>query len=195
MTASKEKDSNSPKIFTTNPKGKRKPNKKTTTFKENLAKRQLFSIEKELGLEGLLEGKTVKTTIRMPEKLNKTFIAECKAHGTSSCKEDQRNRVLWLIKVRSQETALSPTISKIVESQFSINGDINFTQNVQSRLRRSIANNPEANLTIDGSPLCEIGTCGEPAVCSGIYIINSKTYRLCSNHANKLGQTGGWRVL
>ena len=90
MEESKENDSNSPKIskpFTTAPKsGKRRKNKRLRKIEDSIAKRQHFSIEKELGLEGLLEGKMVKQTIRIPLKLREAFKLECKANGVALAK-------------------------------------------------------------------------------------------------------------
>jgi hypothetical protein len=197
---SQENDSISTKIFTTHPKSrKRRINKRLSNFKYSIAKSQLLSIEKELGLEGLLEGKMVKQTIRMPFNLREAFKKENKANGTSTCKTSIELQMAWLLKSRMQKTAFGSTISKIIDANFTIES-MNFTQNVQSRVRRNIRQNSGVDLSVDGLPQCTIGRdCGNAAVDVLIYQPKGKPpkeYPVCLMHETKLLGEGGtvWRL-
>jgi len=179
---SKENAGFSPNIFSTTTKsGKRRKNRRARNIKDSIAKNQLFSIEKELGLEGLLEGNTAKQTVRIPLRFREAFKQECKANGTSTCKVILELQAIWFLRSRIQKTALSSTMSKIVEANFSI-GEVNFTQNVQSRVRRNVGNNEGVELTVDGLSTCEFRGCQKVATDKAVYLKDKKERRVCKFH-------------
>jgi hypothetical protein len=193
-TNSQEKDSFCPKVFTTQPKNHKRRKNKNTIFEDSTVKRQLFSIERELGLEGLLEGKLVKQTVRIPFNLKEAFKRECRANGTSTCKIAIELQTVWLIKERMQKTALGCTMSKMIDANFNI-GEVNFTQSVQSRVRRYNHNVEPTTFTADGLPTCQIGECHNEAVDMGIFLPTGKKYRICKFHSeNCLANPKMWRI-
>jgi hypothetical protein len=173
---SKEKTIRSPKIsiekksnsFTTHPKsGKRRKNKKST-FKDSIGQCYPFSIEQKLGLTKLFEGTWVQENFKLPLNLRTAFNVETKLNGDSSCQEQRRFMFNYVAASRIERLSLGDTLSKIVSPKFSI-GQMNFTQNVQSRPRRYVSNNPDAELTVDGSHQCQFGDCENVAVETWVY--------------------------
>lgn len=171
-----EKDSFSSKIFTTAPKsGRRKPNKRKQIYEDSKAKSYLSSIEQELGIEGLLEGDEVKSCFKTYKKLRDDFKKECKANGTSVCEELNHLEASYIIQSRMKKLSLSNTMSKLVDTRFSV-GSINFTQQIQSRPRRYIQKpeiviEPEPEVsTVSLCGICIGGKpCGKPAIAKGTY--------------------------
>jgi hypothetical protein len=193
MAESKQKACYSPKIFTTHPKhGKRRPNKKPN-IKETLQKSIPFSIEKELGVDGLFDGKMTHLSFDCPEKLRKELVKEVKSNGDSVCKILVRAGAYYLINSRIKKHALGDTLSKVIDNNFI--GEMNFTQNVQERPRRYMRHVVPVSMRGE-QVLCEIGggSCLEVAVGKAEYLPRKKIYNLCKKHFDcYVNNSGDWR--
>jgi hypothetical protein len=152
----------------------------------SIAKSMLFSIEETLGLNSLFEGKMVHYSFDCPLNLREAFNTETKENGTSGCQEARRLMAQYVFSSMVKKHALGNTMSKIAESNFSIES-MNFTQNVQSRPRRYLNNSVGAELTVDGSAECMIGSCGKAAVEVGVY-------QLCAFHTAAYADSSDWRL-
>ncbi len=164
---------------------------------DSIAKSQLLSIQSKLGLNDLFGGKMVKCTFRIPFNFREAVKQECKANGVSTCKIRQELDALWLINSRSKKLALGNTMSKLVDAKVNI-GEMNFTQNVQSRPRRLMRNVEPTTMTVDGLPTCQVGVggCKNEAVGKGVYLANGKEYLLCMMHFIEYAKCPkGWRLL
>jgi len=113
MAQSKEKACFSPKIFTTNPKsGKRRPNKKTQTFKDSIANSILFPKEVQDEIKRLFQGEIKHTSFDCPLNLREAFKRATKANGTSECKILREMMYSYIVAFHTQKHALGNTISK-----------------------------------------------------------------------------------
>jgi hypothetical protein len=192
-TNSKEKDGFSPIIFTTHPKNGHRHKKKTNSiYEDSIAKRRFFSIDEELKLKGLFEGKLYHLSFDCPKPLGLTFKQATHDNGTSICKELQKFMYIYLVAVQTQKTALGNTISKVPKSNLNIN--LTSNQYVQSRPRRLVRNVEPQKLTLDGKLTCQIGNCNNLSDGKGVYLETGKEFLLCKLHLNEYSKSSLWSL-
>jgi hypothetical protein len=152
-----------------------------------------FDVERMLGLEGLFDGEIKHATFDCPINLREVFKKECKANGTSVCKELQKFRLSYIVASRIRKNALGNTLAKLVDVPFTIE-NLNFEQYVQSRPRRLLRKNDESDPA--KLNLCTIANCKKTAVGKGMYLRRNETYQLCENHLCKFGSMPSeWKVV
>lgn len=186
-----------PKAFTTHSKHKKKVK---ANYDYSIAKSMLFPIEQMLGLTDLFGGKMVHLSFDCPTNLRTAFNHETKQNGSSSCQELRRFMSNYVATSMVKKNALGNTMSKIVETNFSI-GEMVFNQNVQNRPRRLVNRNPDAVVTDDVLDVaCQIGNgqCLEPSVETMIYqpskMVAPKEYRVCVLHLTEFSKISCWRI-
>jgi hypothetical protein len=167
----------------------------TKKHADNTAKSQLLSIESNLGLDDLFGGKMVKCTFRIPFNLREAVKQECKANGVSTCKIRAELDALWVVNSRSKKLAFGNTMSKLIDAKVSI-GEMNFTQNVQSRPRRLMRNVEPTTMIVDSLRTCQVKGCCNEAVGKGVYLATGREHRLCKLHYTVYARSPKeWRLL
>lgn len=159
MTQSKEKACFSPKIsnikesktFTTAPTNERKHKNnihRNSMYKNS--KSMPFPIDSTLEDLDLFGGKMVHYSFDCPLNLRTAFNKEIIDNGDTGCQEQRRFMAIYVVNSMNKKHALGNTLSKLVDANFSI-GEMNFTQNVQSKTRRLI-NNGETKVLSNHEP-------------------------------------------
>jgi hypothetical protein len=69
----------------------------------SIAGSMLSEVAKELGLEGLFEGEIRHTSFDNPKNLGEAFKMECKANGSSVCKELQKFELSYIVSSRIEK--------------------------------------------------------------------------------------------
>lgn len=184
-----------PKAFTT----KRKHNHKTKpNYDYSIAKSMLKSIDSSVALEGLFDGDTVHLSFDCPTNLRLAFNAETKHNGTSVCKELTHFMAQYVFSSLVKKHALGNTISKLAETNFTIES-MNFTQNVQNRPRRLVSCNSEVvgNDDVELDNRCMIGSCRNEAKEVMTYQLKgaeAKDFQVCVFHASAFAGNSVWRL-
>jgi hypothetical protein len=178
-----------PKAFTTH----RKHNHKTKPIYDySIAESMLKSIDSTLCLDSLFDGNIVHLSFDCPVNLRSAFNAETKHNGTSICKELTHFMAQYVFSSLVKKHALGNTISKIAETNFTIES-MNFTQNVQSRPRRLLR-----SVEVEGavaSEVCMIGDCRRPAVDLMVYSRKgeeSVERMVCAFHSSEFAKCKEW---
>jgi hypothetical protein len=152
---------------------------------QGIAKSRLFSIEKELGIDGLFDGDVYHLSFDCPKSLASAFKESTRANGTSVCKELQKYALSYVTADHIEKSAFGSTLSKILKPKVTI-GELKFEQYVQSRPRRLLrletginGDNPEKS-----NQTCGIGDCKKPSTDKALHVPSGRVYPLCTMHAN-----------
>jgi hypothetical protein len=176
---------------------KRNRNQKKITKQKENAQSMLLSIEQTLGLDTLFEGKISHLSFDIPKNLRTALNEECKTNGDTACKVLTKSASLYVLASRIKKHALGNTISRILESSFTIE-QVNFTQNCQTRPRRWIRKDTRVDFEKEAVQLCEIGKgiCKNPAINVLIYQPKGQQpikRKVCAYHSAQFVKISVWR--
>jgi hypothetical protein len=186
------------KVLTTN--RKRKTKYCTEKHQHSIEKSMLSPIEQELGVNDLFGGEIKHLSFDIPKNLITALNSECKLNGESVCKVLVKSASLYVVTSRIKKHALGDTLSKLLDSTFTI-GEMNFTQNCQTRPRRLIRRNVQVSLVSPENEtvqFCEVskGNCKNPAIDILIYQPKDKDpleFRVCLLHSVAYSKSLVWR--
>jgi len=174
-----------------------KHKKQSSNTDYSITKSYLFSIEQTLGLDSLFNDNIAHVNFDCPTNLREAFKTECRTNGTSTCKELTKYMANYVCTSRIKKTALSPTINRLMDANFTIES-MNFTQNVQNRPRRLVNRNPDAVVNDDElDNRCMIGSCNNEAVEVMVYHpkgAEAKEFQVCVVHASSYSGSNVWSV-
>lgn len=163
---------------------------------QSISSSMLLPMEQILGLDSLFEGDMKHLSFDIPTNLRNALNYECRANGDSACKILVKSAALYVVTSRVKKHALGDTLSKILDVTFTI-GEVNFTQNCQTRPRRWIRRIEKGNSERQAQ-LCEIGNgrCKNPAI--DILSFEPKgqepiEYRVCAYHSSHYTKLSVWK--
>ena len=175
------------KVFTTH----RKTTHRKQKSKNSIVNSRLLSIEKELGISGLLDGKVYHLSFDCPKPLAKLFKEATKANHYSICEVLQDAASAYVLKYVLEKSTFRNTLTNLLNrrgSSTTVIENINHVQYTQTKPRRLIRDSEDsveveniADVEVQKG-ICVFPNCTSLAVGKAIWLKDNKECSFCREH-------------